>query len=115
MVHLTSIVLAPLEYTDEVRRCIATFLLVLVAALVTVDPLVCPDGCTDAAPQTLSAPSQLSHTSNICLLCLKAVGSTSWPSFSVLTRLLSPSPDTGGVRNILPLLKRIDHPPRSKS
>jgi hypothetical protein len=88
-------------------------LVVLIAGLATVDPLVCPDGCTDAAPQAFSSSSSLSHTSNPCLLCHNAVGWTPWPSLSLSTTLVSATPDTGDGSLILPLLNRIEHPPRS--
>ena len=95
------------------RRFVAALLVVLIAGLATVDPLVCPDGCTDAASQAFSAASSLSHAPSLCLQCLNAFGSTSWPSFSLSTTIVSTTPGSAAGGIILPPPNTIDHPPRS--
>ena len=59
------------EYTDRVRRLFAICLLAIFTALVAADPLICPDGCTDAAQHA----SQSSHP-GACLTCQNGIVST---------------------------------------
>jgi hypothetical protein len=85
-----------------VRRFVAAFVLVLVAALAAVDPVLCPDGCSDnARPQP-----------GACLSCQHGILTTE-PHDPISTPIrIHAQPAPPHFRLTLPPSHAIDHPPR---
>jgi len=86
------------------------FLLVLTAALCTLDPVSCPDGCTDQDHQQ-SAQASCNSSAGDCLFCQ---GGITLPVTLTFTMFAEASPQT--VDLVPPTLfresPRLEHPPR---
>lgn len=90
--------------------CLAIFVL-----LHAVDPLVCPDGCTDHVhEQTMSAPHDgQARAAGDCLLCNGGLTSPTVirvPAVTIVEKLTMSDADAMTVSRPLP---RLEHPPRT--
>jgi len=97
-------------YDWAVRRTLALLLLVGLTTLLTLDPLVCPDGCTTDHNST-RASDQLPSSSGDCLLCRSGLA----PVAAIDTDLVITSTVIARVPEPRPILRpapQLDHPPR---
>ena len=91
------------------RRLVAAAMFVLLTVLAGGDPLLCPDGCNDDAPQQAGVPAP-SHAD--CLACRNAL-STAVPAFDLAPDgIVEETPPTVVAGTLFLEPASIDHPPR---
>jgi hypothetical protein len=96
-----------------VRRAVAALTFALVAFLHAIDPVMCPDGCTDEDRPTQSTPAPVHNVPSACLLCHGSlIAGPELPAApaSVVADAFAVEPDTVVVSQPV---RRIEHPPRS--
>ena len=89
-------------YTGSVKLA-AAFLVVLIASLAAVDPVLCPDGCTDDAQPT--------HP-GACLSCQNGIVTTELQDPVSAPMRLKSQPELPSFHVTLPPSTGIEHPPR---
>src|SRR4051812_4855941 len=92
-------------------RAVAVLILVAFTALVSVDKVCCPDGCTDRSDTPVSTESGPYHATHTCVLCVGVdapivlLPVKPFTAVSPVAAVLTPSLPIGAP-------ERVDHPPR---
>src|SRR5262245_49842563 len=93
-------------YTGCVCRFVAAFVLALIASLAAVDPVLCPDGCSDNA--------RALHP-GACLSCQHGIITTELENPISTPIRISLHPETPVLRLMFTPSHAIDHPPRQRA